>query len=85
MEGTEVTSQSSDKKYSNMFKKRSTGLWTIWAQTAASCLRVQINLIMAISAMLLMCVTSSQTYSIDYFDCSQPTTIECFSRPSVCA
>ena len=35
--------------------------------------------------MLLMCVTSSYAYSIDYIDFSQPTAIERFPRPSVCA
>ena len=40
--------------------------------------------IMAISAMLLMCVTGIHTYSINYFDCRKPTLIKQFWRPSVC-
>ena len=56
-----------------MFKKASPS----WTLAAASFLKVRIYPIMALSAVLLMCVTS-----IDYFDCSQPRAIETMSDKS---
>ena len=59
-------------------------LWRGLIQVATSYLKVVVISFVAISAMLLMCIVRTHAYHVQYYDCREPTTIERFSKPSIC-